>query len=866
MAASISAGAACRTRPSSKLFARLLAAWMPLRERRHSGRPPDVLGGLIPDLRQPGVDPAHDDSSDASGRLGRLFDGVIAVLGRLSHERPLVLVLEDIHWADGSTRDLIRFLVRNLRDERLLLLATYRSDDLHRRHPVMPLLGELERADNVERLELGRFDREELREQLAGILGEAPSPEEIDVLLERSDGLPFYVEELVADAGAGSFPLPSTLRDILGLRLATLSSASLALVRAAAAIGGRIPHDHLAVASGMTDDALLVALRDAIEARILVPGEGSDEPTYTFRHALLREAAYDELLPAERVRVHGRLADHLDASIRALAAPDPSVVADFALHAYHAHDLPRALQGSVRALRALVDAVAYREAFAHAERALELWPRVEDATACAGIDHPDLLALAGRMASAANRPEQAMALTQQALAELAEPDGPDDRDRLVALLADLEMSAWAARAYGVSAQAAERAYELGSASESTRLKAYVARMLGVARWWDGRLLESARLLEEALAIAEVVGDRATWADVAAALAHTRADLGQAGRAAVLIDRSSEAVPESDGRYDRIEAETDRSVASLTCGRFADAERFARVGLELASRYGWEERIGSAFRSCIVDALFELGRYDEAEPIARPVLAGAGIHHTIQWMASTMARVAVAQGRLQEAHRLLDHIDPKWSIWDEDTFAIVALVDLARAEGRYAFVVSAVEATVEGILDREVVSPAWGLLGLAVEACADRVAMARRRRKTAEVKAAAGQAERWLVLLRTIVERPRAEGGAGPFAEAILATAEANVGRVHGAPDPQPWTEVVERWIALSHPFQAAHARLRLAEADAPGGRRSGRRGADPPARSCDRRGDRRRAAPRGDRGARPCRAPGPGAGAGRPSG
>ena len=823
----------------------------------------DVLGGLIPDLRQPGVDHDRGDPSDASGRLGRLFDGVLAVLGRLGQERPLVLVLEDIHWADGSTRDLIRFLVRNLRDERLLLLATYRSDDLHRRHPLMPLLVELERADHVERLELGRFDREELEGQLTGILGEAPSPELVDVLLQRSDGLPFYVEELVADAGRGTVPLPTTLRDILGLRLATLSTESLALVRAAAAIGGRIPHHRLAVASGMADDALLAALRETIEARILVPVDSRDEPTYAFRHALLREAAYDELMPAERVRVHGRLADHFEASMRALPAPDPSIVADFALHAYHAHDLPGALRGSVRALHALVDAVAYREAVAHAERALELWPRVEDAADCAGIDHPGLLALAGRMASAVNRPEQAMTLAQQALAELAEPDDPDDRDRLIALLADLELSAWHARAYGVSGQAAERAYELGSASGPTRRKAYVTRMLGTARWWEGRLLESARLLEEALAIAEVVGDRATWADVAASLAHTRADLGQAGRASVLIDRSSEAVPENDGRFDRIDAETDRSVASLTCGRFADAERFGRVGLELATRYGWNERIGSQFRSCIVDALFELGRYEEAEPIARPVLAGAGFHHTIQWMATTMARVAVAQGRLEEAHRLVDHIDPTWSTWEEDIFAIVAMVDLARAEGRFAFVTSAVEATVEGVLDREGVSPTWGLLGLGVGACADRVALARRRRRPADVEAAAAHADRWLAILRTVVERPRAEGGAGPFAEAILATAEAEMSRVRGAPDPQSWAEVAGRWVALSHPFQAAYARLRLAEAVLQERRRSGPRGTGPPGGSRGRRGYRSGAPPRGDRGARPGRAPRPGAGPGR---
>src|SRR4029453_3432540 len=115
----------------------------------------------------------------------------------------------------GSTRDLIRFLIRNLRDERLLVLATYRTDDLHRRHPLMPLLGELQRADRVERVELRPFDREELSEQVTGITGVPPSPELLEALIHRPDGLPFYVEELIAGAGADASRLPETLRDIV---------------------------------------------------------------------------------------------------------------------------------------------------------------------------------------------------------------------------------------------------------------------------------------------------------------------------------------------------------------------------------------------------------------------------------------------------------------------------------------------------------------------------------------------------------------------------------------------------------------------------------------------------------------------------
>ncbi len=769
----------------------------------------DVLGTLVPDLRRGGVIAEHDDPPDPAGRLARLFDAVIDVLGRLSAERPLVLILEDIHWADGSTRDLVRFLVRNLRDERLLVVATYRSDDLHRRHPLMPLLGELERADRVERLELRRFDRDEIGEQLTGILGEVPSPTLVDALLERSDGLPFFVEELAAGSEGDSPHLPSTLRDILGLRFATLSPASLALVRAAAVIGGQFPHERLTAVAGTDEDALIGALHDAIDARILVPIDSRDGPAYSFRHALLREAAYDELLPAERARLHFRLADHLEAVLGALTAPDPSLVADFALHAYNAHDLPRALEGSVRALRVFVDAVAYREALGHAERALELWPRVDGARERAGIDHADLLALAGQMASAANRPKQAMSLTQEALTEL---EASIDRDRQVALLADLWFYAWESRAFDVSAAVAERAYELGAAGEPTRLKAQVMINLGSQHWWEDRLHQSVRLLEEAMAIAEVIDDRSIWSEAAAVLAHTLADLGQSARASTLIDQSSETVRDGDRRWERVASEVDRSVASLTCGRFADAERFATIGLELAKRYGWEERLGSFLRASIVDALFEQGRYDETGPVAEPVLAGAGIQHSIQWMSTTMVRVAVAQGRFTEAHRLLDDLDIGGLTEGEHGFIAVALADLARAEARLPDLVAAVDSIAVGLEDRELAAPAWGLLGLGIGACADGSALARRRRRPAEAAVMAAHAERWLTTLRALADRHRVEGGAGPFFEAILATAEAEMGRVRGTPDPEAWADVVDQWVALSHPFQATYGRLRLAEA------------------------------------------------------
>src|SRR6266702_8579457 len=159
---------------------------------------------------------------------GRLFELLLGVLHRLAERAPLLLVVEDLHWADQSTRDLLGFLVRNLRAG-VALLLTYRSDDLHRRHPLRPFLGELDRSGRTERLELGRLGRRELGELLAGILGEPPPAALVGEILARSEGNPFFAEELLAarvGGAGGSAELPEVLRDLLLARVEALPEAT----------------------------------------------------------------------------------------------------------------------------------------------------------------------------------------------------------------------------------------------------------------------------------------------------------------------------------------------------------------------------------------------------------------------------------------------------------------------------------------------------------------------------------------------------------------------------------------------------------------------------------------------------------------
>ena len=332
----------------------------------------EELARLLPDLGAPAgsAPPAIGASTQ-----GRLFELALGLLGRMSAERPLVLVLEDLHWSDRSTRDLLAFLVRNLRAERIVLVATYRSDELHRGHPLRPFLAELDRGRRTCRLDLPPFTRAELAQQLEGLLGARPEHTLVESVFERSEGNAFFAEELVAARGeSDGRELPPMLRDILLVRIESRSAAAQQVLRVVAVGGRRVPERLLAAVSQLPETERSEALREAVEQRLLVP---VGEDVYAFRHALLREAVYQELLPGERSRLHVACGTALAAHPE-LAGGEAAAAADLAHHWYAAHDLARALSASVSAGRVAEQRSGFAEARMHYERALELWGRVVD--------------------------------------------------------------------------------------------------------------------------------------------------------------------------------------------------------------------------------------------------------------------------------------------------------------------------------------------------------------------------------------------------------------------------------------------------------------------------------------------------------
>lgn len=361
------------------------------------------------------------------GRL-QFFESVATLLCELAGSGPLLLVLEDVHWADRSSRDLLRYLLARLADEPVAVVASYRADDLHRRHPLRPLLAELFRLPGVERLELSPLPDAEvgaLVRRLATTPGSLPESVVEDVVT-RAEGNAFYAEELLA-AGLHGEALPLALTDVLLARVERCSPAAQQVIRVAAVAGRRVRHELVAAVSGLDDGNLDAALAEAVHHYLLVV---SDDRWYRFRHALLREAVLVDLLPGERVRLHAAIAAYLARS------PDTGTAAERAHHARESNDLPGAFSASLAAAAAADDVGAPAEQLQHLETALALWSAVPDAADRAGSDQAGLLIETAAAARTVGQPHRAVALLRSALEVLAPDAPPEVRARIHYKLAE----------------------------------------------------------------------------------------------------------------------------------------------------------------------------------------------------------------------------------------------------------------------------------------------------------------------------------------------------------------------------------------------------------------------------------------------
>jgi DNA-binding CsgD family transcriptional regulator/antitoxin (DNA-binding transcriptional repressor) of toxin-antitoxin stability system len=788
-----------------------------------------ALRGLLRDA-EPGIEellaPARDDLARLlpelgrrlpdgpwPGNRGRLFEVLLDLLERLGRQQPLVLLLEDLHWADRSTREFVGVVARSIRDTSVLLVLSFRSDELHRGHPLRPFLAELGRVRGVDRLELPRFGRAEVAALLAGLLGRTPAPVLLDDVLRRSEGNAFFVELLVGGGdGDGLCDLSDSIRDLLLARVERLSAPTQQVLRIASGGGRRIDYPLLAAVADLPEADLLAALREAVSSHVLVADVQTDRRTaggdgFAFRHSLVREAVHDDLLPGEHARLHVRYAETLQA--RPGLVPPERYAAELAHHWYAAHDAEQALPAAVAAAEVAGSVFAHAEQRRLLERALELWDRVPDAAAVTGLDHLGLLERTVQAGVRAGDHERALALVSAAIAE-ADAGGEPPERRALLFVTQAKLLRGLGRTGGIAElRATALVLPAGSAPAA---RARVLDALGCALMLKPVPEESLRVSGEALRLAREVGDRATEISALVTIGCNRVLVGdpEAG-AAELAEALALAEELGDGEtLTRVHNDLADSLTGL--GRYEEAATVARAGVELARRLGYTRTCGILIGN-LAEALTALGRWseasrliDEALDLDPPGLGAVFLRQLRADLALARGQEATAGHELSAARAVLS----RSYVGAESHLPLVRLEAALHArQGDAAAVLETVESALAAVPARAVPRYVLPLLALAAAVAADLAGRGRALRED-DLVADARAAARWIrgqtaeLPIRTAVS------------EAWARLVSAELARCDGGA-PAEWERAVAGWRAVGQPYPLAYALFRLAEAEAAAG-------------------------------------------------
>lgn len=782
------------------------------------------LARLLPDLAVPApAAPPREEYAEladgADGGRARLFEATAQLLERLAADRTLVFALEDLQWADRSTRELLGYLFRSTRACRLVLLATYRSDDIHRRHPLRPFLAEQDRLRTVLHLALPRLTRAEVTAQITGINGTAPERELADEVFRRSEGIPFFVEELTATCATCT--ISDSLRDLLLVRVEALPEEAQRVVRLAAGGGSAVEHALLAAVAGLGEETLLEALRAAVGGKVLRPTD--DGLGYHFRHALLREAVREDLLPGELARISRRYAETLQA--------DPSLVrAEERLarlaHYWHrgrdaAKALPAALSASVEARHRH----AYAEEHQLLERVVELWDEVSEA------DRSDLPALT-------------LPRTFPAEQLPGRPDGTDRCRRPPRFMDVLAEAVVAARTSGDVARARaltrralsrldERTEPLSCAWFQLKL-GLLTEEAGAGDGWEqiAKAQELVRGLPPSAVHAEVLSAAANWGmvhrpgrealatavravELARVVGATAIELGARVTLGTLLAGAGDL---EEGLAEMARARDEAEQAGIT-SVLVDAATNIAVELELAGR--WEQAAAEAARAARVarergrpnsyagalashaEALLATGEWDRAAGLLDDARSAARAADVRAWEALLRAQLALDRGELPALEAAVEdmvaalgstpHVEPQKAVALRH-FTMVLAAERGEVEAARAELSRALE---EGF--RPSSHPqAWALLTAAAG-------------YEAKTRGLPGADQQRAFVLEKLRHAARHLPRPAPVWEGHALLLEAELARADGASDPHRWEAAALALEPLGRPYPLAYARLRWAE-------------------------------------------------------
>ncbi|HEV8561246.1 MAG TPA: AAA family ATPase [Actinophytocola sp.] len=733
-------------------------------------------------------------SGDRAGEFRRVADAIGA-----GGPGPVVLVIEDLHWADASTRDLLLYLHRALAGAPVLQVATLRADEIGADHPVAKLVADLVRSRRMQRLDLAPLGRPEVVALARGILGAPPAAEVIDALVTRAEGNPFFTEELLA-AWPTRGEVPGTVREVVITRLARLSTGAQRLARLASVVGRTVPHDLLAAIAPLSDRD--TALRELVDHGQLVTVEPD---AYAFRHALIQESLYRDLLPGERRHAHARVARCLrDNPSLAFTASAAGVAAELAHHWDEAGEPAEALAASVLAAGAADDGLAPAEAHAHYERALRRFPEVGSP----GVDLESLLEKAAEAASLAGRNHRAVELTRQRLGLL---DAAADPERVALAYERLSYQARSAGDWELAWRTSERAVELLPPESPAQLR--IASWPMALEMLAARFRSCIRRAAELLPRAEAGGEDMATNRSLMALGIGHLMLGHVDVGLDFLRRQHTwAHQVGNPRFIGV-GYVNLPEGLMWTDHHQEALAMARAGVSRSRELGFDiyllPIVGNAVR-----ALAELHRWDEAlDTLEDPDDLTAD---PFNWIFVDLPRAGVLlrRGRWTEAEELLKRtgavLDGQEDVqYGTELAALRAL--LAAVQRRWADARRLARDGLALALTGEDMYLAARLVSVGVAVEADAVDDARISGRPVDLPGSAAAADRILASFagyRSTLESDGAVPLPRTRRELVLAAAERT--RLSAEPDPAAWDEVVR--TAGVDRFLFGYAQFRLAEA------------------------------------------------------
>jgi DNA-binding CsgD family transcriptional regulator len=727
---------------------------------------------------------AGDGDGDMLAARHRLFVRVLQLLAALAAQSPLVLVLEDLHWADESSRELLGFLAVRLRTEPVLVVGTLREEELAA--GTRRWLAELERRPQVARLRLGPLADTEVAGLVAGLLPAGADAGQVTAVVRAAEGNPLYARELAA---AGPDALPPSISDAVLARMAGLADAARAVVEQVCVADGGLSHQLLAATFPLDEEPLLAAARQAVASGLLTAGAGG----YALRHEVIRQVVYSDLLPGERQRLHRRLAETLADE----PGSDPGRLAQH----WHLAGCPdRAAPAAVSAARSAVRARAYPEAVRCYALALKLG---------APESGPGLLEEAAQTASWAGAPQHAVDWAAQALAQ----SGAVDQARLLERLGHYQ---WEAGDLRAAVDATGQAIDLLGDDPPSQLQARILAAHATLRMLLADFDAALPLAERAVAVAGRVHAVAAHAQGLATLGIIQAQRGDLDGGLAALRTSFDLARQAGSVEDVARAAINHMYLLCTAGRFTEALAVARSGRAATELLGTPTALTSVLDNNTAAVLIFTGRWQEADRLLAE-LVGRSSGYAATYLQLRQLELAVGQGQQERAADLAAALG---KLAEDNPRILGPLHGCLAEQALYAGdLITAAEEVLNGLAALAYATlPAdeIRLLAAGARVAADLALLPRPARP-------AGLGDQWAQAAATFEERAQvltdARSGGQREVAVFSDLVAAERAREHGTDSRATWRAVAHAWHDVDQPYREAYARLREAETAVRAGRR-----------------------------------------------